>query len=361
MKRVQSNKLDFSGQNIYVGIDVHLKSWSVAILSEYSALKRFSQSPEPEALHKYLVSNYPGANYFSVYEAGFCGFWIHEKLTGLGITNIVVHPADVPTMSKEKLRKTDAVDCNKLARELRSGSLEGIYVPKADVLEIRSLIRTRNVIVKDSTRTKNRIKSLLRFHGVDIPEEFTRSSIGRWSKRFLAWLHSIELSTEYGKKTLELHIEQFVRLRNMLLQETRAIREISRKAPFEKPMRLLTSVPGIGVTTAATLMVELDDIVRFKNADHLASFIGLVPMCHSSGESNGTGDITVRRHFMLRCLLVEAAWIAIRKDPAMTVAYTEYRRRMNPQKSIIKIARRLVNRIYYVLKHEKEYIPCVVE
>lgn len=361
MKGVQSNTLDFSGQNIYVGIDVHLKSWSVAILSEHSVLKRFSQSPEPEALHKYLVGNYPGANYFSVYEAGFCGFWIHEKLTDLGITNIVVNPADVPTMGKEKLRKTDAVDCNKLARELRSGSLEGIYVPKADVLEMRSLIRMRNLIVKDSTRTKNRIKSLLRFHGVEIPEEFTRCSIGCWSKRFLSWLHSLELSTEYGKKTLELHLEQFVRLRKMLLQETRAIREISRKAPFEKPIRLLTSVPGIGVTTAATLMVELDDIVRFRNADHLASFIGLVPMCHSSGESNGTGDITVRRHFMLRCLLVEAAWVAIRKDPAMTVAYTEYRKRMNPQKSIIKIARRLVNRIYYVLKHEKEYIPCVAK
>ena len=85
MKCVQSNKLDFSGQNIYVGIDVHLKSWSVAILSDHSVLKRFSQSPEPEALHKYLVINYPGANYFSVYEAGFCGFWIHERLTDLGI------------------------------------------------------------------------------------------------------------------------------------------------------------------------------------------------------------------------------------------------------------------------------------
>lgn len=59
MKRVQSNTLDFSGQNIYVGIDVHLKSWSVAILSEHSVLKRFIQSPEPEALHKYLASNYP--------------------------------------------------------------------------------------------------------------------------------------------------------------------------------------------------------------------------------------------------------------------------------------------------------------
>ena len=147
----------------------------------------------------------------------------------------------------------------------------------------------------------------------------------------------------------------------MLLQETRAIREISRKAPFEKPIRLLTSVPGIGVTTAATLMVELDDIVRFRNADCLASFIGLVPMCHSSGESDGTGDITVRRHFMLRCLLIEAAWIAIRKDAAMTMAYNGYRKRMNPQKSIVKIARRLVNRVYFVLKQEKEYVPCVVQ
>nr|WP_235655852.1 transposase [Bacteroides heparinolyticus] len=219
MKRVQSNTLDFSGQNIYVGIDVHLKSWSVAILSEHSVLKRFSQIPEPEALHKYLVSNYPGANYFSVYEAGFCGFWIHEKLMDLGITNIVVNPADVPTMSKEKLRKTDAVDCNKLARELRSGSLVGIYVPKADVLEMRSLIRMRNLIVKDSTRAKNRIKSLLRFHGVDIPEEFTRCSIGCWSKCFLTWLHSLELSTEYGKKTLELHLEQFVRLRKCFFRK----------------------------------------------------------------------------------------------------------------------------------------------
>lgn len=81
-------------------------------------------------------------------------------------------------MSKEKLRKTDVVDCNKLARELRSGSLEGIYVLGTETLEMRSLIRLRNLIVKDSTRAKNRIKSLLRFHGVEIPEEFIRCSIG---------------------------------------------------------------------------------------------------------------------------------------------------------------------------------------
>jgi len=356
----QSNRLDFKGQNIYIGIDVHLKSWSVAVLSEHSVLKKFSQNPEPDALHKFLVSNYPGASYHSVYEAGFCGFWIHAKLVRLGINNMVVNPADVPTMLKEKLRKTDAVDCNKLARGLRSGDLKGIYVPDAETLEIRSLIRLRNSIVKDSTREKNRIKSLLRFHGIEIPAEFTRHSIGCWSKRFLQWLREVELTTEYGRQALDLHIEQLVNLRGMLLQEARIIRKLSRSESFAEPLRLIMSVPGIGITTGISFLTEIDNTDRFKSADQLASYIGLVPMCHCSGEKDATGEITIRKHAMLRCNIIEAAWIAIRKDPAMTMAYEGYRKRMKASKAIVKIARKLVNRIFYVLKRKQEYVPCVV-
>lgn len=359
--RGQVNKLDFNGQNIYVGIDVHLKSWSVTVLSESSVLKKFRQDPRPEALHKFLVTNYPGASYYSVYEAGFSGFWTHNRLSELGINNIVVNPADVPTMLKEKLRKTDAVDCGKLARGLRAGDLQGIYIPRAEILEIRSLIRLRNSIVKDTTREKNRIKSLLCFHGIEIPDQFTRHSIGNWSKRFLQWLGEVDMSTEYGRKTLDLHIEQFVRLRQMLLQETRVIRQLSRSEPFAEPLRLLMTVPGIGITTGITLLTEIDNASRFKSAEQLAAYIGLIPMCHSSGEKEGIGDITVRKHAILRCYLVEAAWIAIRKDPAMTMAYEEYKKRMNGNKAIVKIARKLVNRIFFVLKRKTEYVPGVVE
>jgi len=83
-----------------------------------------------------------------VYEAGFCGFWIHERLTALGIDNIVVNPADVPTKSSEKLRKSDAVDSGKLARSLRANELKGIYTPDSVSLEMRSLIRLKNSITK---------------------------------------------------------------------------------------------------------------------------------------------------------------------------------------------------------------------
>ena len=361
MNTRQSNKLDFKGQNIYTGIDVHLKSWSVAVLSEHSVLKRFRQDPSPESLHKFLTTHYPGAEYYSVYEAGFSGFWIHDRLVSLGINNMVVNPADVPTMSKEKIRKTDSVDCGKLARELRSGTLEGIHVPSVETLEMRSLIRLRNRIIKDTTREKNRIKSFLRFHGINIPEEFTGHSVGNWSKKFMGWLRGIELSTGYGRMTLDMHMEKFTSLRRILLEQTRALRTLSRSEALKEPIRLLTSVPGIGIVTAMSLAIEIDDIGRFPDAGSLASYIGLVPMCHSSGEKHDNGNMTVRKHAMLRYHIIEAAWTTIRKDPAMTMAYEGYRKRMDAPHAIVKIARKLVNRIFYVLKHGQEYVPCVVE
>ena len=77
--QTQSKALNFSGQNIYVGIDVHKASWSVTIMSEHLEHKTFSQSPDVDILHQYLLRNFPGACYHSAYESGFCGYWIHRE------------------------------------------------------------------------------------------------------------------------------------------------------------------------------------------------------------------------------------------------------------------------------------------
>jgi transposase len=148
-------ELDFTGQNLYVGIDVHKKSWQVSVFSEALFHKTFNQPPKPEILHGYLTKHFPNATYYSVYEAGFCGFWIHEKLKSLGINNIVVNPADVPSSDKDKKRKTDKVDSNKLARHLRSGDLEAIYTHKRVVLdiyvEIEKLANSNCILTAGST------------------------------------------------------------------------------------------------------------------------------------------------------------------------------------------------------------------
>ena len=103
----EDKQLNFENQNIFVGIDVHLKQWAVTIRSENLLLKTFSMDPSPVLLHNHLEKHYPGAKYSSVYEAGFCGYWIHRQLTSLDINNIIVNPADVPTTHKEKSRKRD--------------------------------------------------------------------------------------------------------------------------------------------------------------------------------------------------------------------------------------------------------------
>ena len=296
----QSNEISFNGQNIYVGIDVHLKSWTATVLSESLTLKTFRLDPSPEALCAYLSRSYPGAISHSAYEAGFSGYATHRRLLELSVRNIVVNPADIPTTGKEKLRKTDAVDSAKLARCLRARQLKPIYVPDENAQELRSLARLQATVTKDQTRTKNRIKGYLRFLGIAIPDAFSGSAC--WSHAFVDWLKSVSTASPNGKYVLDVHIAQLEEIRHRRLELLRHIRRISRQDPLKGQMELLKSIPGIGDITAMKLLAEIIDINRFKDADHLAAFIGIVPMCHKSGDDSrdDNGTITTRANRTLR-------------------------------------------------------------
>lgn len=354
--RIQITELNFKGQKIYIGIDVHKKSWTVTILTEKLFHKTFTQPPSTQALKAYLDKNFPGAEYYSVYEAGFCGFWIHDQLIDMGINNIVVNPADVPTSQKEQLQKDDPTDSRKLARSLRSNELVGIYVPKKSTLEERGLVRLRGTIVKDQTRYKQRIKSFLHFHGISFPPEFEKSS-SHWSRRFMKWLkEDVVLTQPAGRETLMIYVMEAEQQRTLLLDITKKVRRLSENEKYAQNMIFLRSIPGIGLITAITLLTEIDVIKRFDNSDHLAGFVGLVPTRHSSGEKDKNGDMTFRRHDILRRSLIESSWIAARKDPALNMAFSEWAKRMDSNKAVVKIARKLVNRIYFVLTKQQEYV-----
>ncbi len=178
----KNTKLNFAGQRLYIGLDVHKKSWKVTIIFNGLQIKKFSMNPNPKELYNYLTKHYPDAEYYSVYEAGFSGFWADRQLRLLGINNIVVNPADVPTKSKERRRKTDRIDSGKLARELSFGHLEGIYIPDEKIESFRVLVRLRRQLVTDQARTKNRIKSLLMFLGESPSDNINEKY---WSKRYL--------------------------------------------------------------------------------------------------------------------------------------------------------------------------------
>ena len=357
--QVKVNESSFKGQPIYVGIDVHLKQWSVSIMTDNVMWKTFSSPPRADKLYKYLVEHFPGADYYTAYEAGFSGFWLHRELNQLGVKSIVVNPADIPTTNKDRNQKEDKRDSRKIVQSLRAGQLVSIHVPSEKMQYDRSLVRVRHTVVKDLTRIKNRIKSLLYMHGIDFTQGF-ESKASHWSKRFMSELEALEFKHPAGKDALHVHLELARQQRNMLLRVNRQIRELSKTPEYKENVELLISIPGIGLTTAMTFLTELDDINRFKDFPSLCSYIGLIPSTHSSGGSVNDTGITSRKNFRLRSSIVESAWIAIRHDPALLLAYENLKKRMEGNKAIIRIAKKLLNRMVCVLRKKQNYEKGVV-
>jgi len=353
-----TNKLNFKGQDFFIGIDTHKKDWKVEIRHCGMQIKRFSMNPSPEELHQYLARNYPGARYHSVYEAGFCGFWIHRKLTELGFNNIVVHAPDVPTSDKEKQSKSDRIDAGKLSRELAKGSLRGVHIPDEKHEHLRSLCRLYHRCTVSSTRVKNRIKGHLYLHGITLPDH---CEISHWSARFIRWLQEITFSHAPGKDYLDLCLEELLQHRGRQLTIVRKLRRYCREYQINGLIKNLCTLPGIGFKTAIVLYTEIGDIDRFSSMDQMKSFIGIVPSLRSSGEHTINGGIAKRRNKYLRYLLIEASWVAVRKDPALLNAFDRLTKKMKKQEAIIRIAKKLLNRIRYVWENNTPYIAGVVE
>lgn len=345
-------QLNFEGQTIFCGIDVHKKNWRVNVRNCEFELEDYSQDPCEEVLLNHLRKNYPGASYQVAYEAGFCGFGIQRCLQKSGINCIVVNPSDVPSSDKEKKRKNDRVDARKISRHLAKAELEAIYVPVIEMEHVRTLVRQRDRLIRDQTRCKNRIWHMLMFSGLKLETDKPKSY---WSCRFMESLRQLPCGSEPLRKALNIAIEEYLQVRKLLSQATKHIRSLSEQSPFAALQNLLQSIPGIGVVNSMVIITELQDMRRFKTLDKLCSFAGIVPDTNRTGDNEKVRGITNRSNHYLRLAIVESSWVIIRKDPAMLMLYKKYCSTMIPNKAIIKIARHLLSRIRHVWMNQVKY------
>ena len=353
---MQSNKISFKGQNIFVGIDVHLKTWHVTTLTESGYKYSFAQHADAKDLFDRLNRKFPEAHFKSAYEAGFCGFSAHYALTELGFENIVVHAADIPTTGKEKAMKTDAVDSEKIARSLKRGELTGIYIKGRDYMDDTNLMRLRQRFIKDLSRQKNRTKHLLYTQGVSYPERFSKNGT-HWSRNFMKWLREEVVLLSEEKRTLMLLCDQVEHIRKDILAVTREIRRLSTSYKYKENFSLLSSVPGFGLITSMSVLTEFDNNpMRFPNERKFVAMLGLIPTCHDSGEKKVSGEKTTRGNKQLGPLIVEASWVAIHRDYQLGCYFTSCCQSMKPQKAIIKVARKLACKAYAVMKTKKPYV-----
>ena len=348
--RKQYSTVSFKGQVVYAGIDVHKRQWTVTIQHCGHAQKSFTMDPDPEKLAEHLKRNYPDAEYRSVYEAGFSGFEAHRALCRLGMKNIVINAADVPTSGKERENKNDGCDSRKLARELENGSLEPIYIPEPENLTLRNLKRREDQVVQNLTRIKNRIKSHLYFIGI----------------KFISWAGgSLKIMEEDAVKRHDYALLSDLRelrfLREEKLRVVRDERDCLKLLHREEIQENIQSVPGIGFRTATALQAELWEMERFQTKDRLNSYVGLAPRTFGSGE-HVTVKCGNRKKKQLHYLMIEAAWRAVRYNLEYKAKYGALvGRGMSSQKAIVVIAKKLMLAIRAVWLQNRKFVNLLPE
>ena len=142
---------EYSSKIVYIGIDVHKNTYSVAAVCEGVVVKKpFTQRASPALLATSLQRMFAGAEIQAVYEAGFSGFHLQRFLEDKGIKCFVVDPGMIEK-SPKAIAKTDKIDALMLVSHLAAGRLRFVRVPSLEEEFDRLVTRTREQLVENRT------------------------------------------------------------------------------------------------------------------------------------------------------------------------------------------------------------------
>ena len=342
---------DYTGKIVYLGIDVHKITYSVTAICDGAVVKRDKLEASPQKFINYCFRYFKGAVLKSAYEAGFSGFYLHRFLIANGIENIVVHAASIEISARDTV-KTDKRDSLKIATQLSTNRLRAIHIPSEYREDKRNLTRLRENFVRQKTRIGCQIKSLLYLHNLQ-PDSLTQ----RVSRR---WIDSLKkLSTT---KNLKYTIENYSKLWQFFDFQLKEVeKKIQEEMLSEMDLKLIyCSVPGIGDKAANILINELGDTLQFTNEEKLFSHTGLTPREYSSGEHKRQGHISRQGKPILRRVLVQAAWKAIKQDQSLQSIFEKITQRAGKKRASVAIARILFSRIRSCIKRKGLYLMEVV-
>jgi transposase len=348
--KVKKSKINFKGKTVSIGIDMHKKSWRItALVEEEIVLGITLASPTYDAFEK-ILARFKGNHVRIVYEAGPGGFDLYDRLTDDGIECIVTPPSLIPTESGNRV-KTDKKDSLKLAQMLERNMLKAVWVLSPEERAHRQLVRTRRQILNHRSDVMRQIKSLLLFNSIEIPFKSTQ----HWTGVFMNWLMKLDLGHEALNRSLKAQVDLFNYLNAEKKLLTKDVLQLAKDEKYAQRVDLLKTIPGIGPLSAIEILVEIQEITRFKTADELAAFLGLTPSQYSTGEYIRMGHITHAGNARVRTTLVESSWTLIGKDPEMGRKYEKIKNKRGGKKAIVAVARNLSGRIRRILLDQVPY------
>lgn len=305
----------------------------------------------PGAIARYLRDHGQAGTAVAV-EAVGNWYWIVDEIEQAGLIPLLVQPRKAKLMMG-MINKTDKLDVHGLNRLQRNGVLPTVWIPPADIRDLRELTRARMRLAHDRATVKNRLTSALEKYNRglrDHADPFARKARPDLEK-------AVAQLPPQARAVAGLGLAQLDLLQMQILELEKSIKTLVRETP---EMTLLKTLPGIGDLLAAVVALEIGDVSRFASAERLASYAGTTPRVHSSGGKTRYGAVRPDVNRYLKWALAEAAnSVAVNasRKPERHVSRLYRRIRSNKPhgKAVGAVSRHLAEACYHVLTKKESY------
>lgn len=306
----------------------------------------------PKALHDLIVDREPDR---VVIEICSIAGWVCDLARILEIEMQVANTNDERWHWRKVKTKNDRRDALKLAQLSARNELDLVHVPQSEVRQWRALIAYRHHLVQRRTKIKNHIRDLLLREGQLLPRY--RSA---WTAAAMTALEALakplsEVSLdELWRGELAVELAQFKAVQTQL---TEVVAKLDALGAANHNVRLLRTISGVGPRLAEAVVAMFDDPHRFRRASQVSSYIGMVPKQFDSGETERLGHITRHGNRLVRALLVEVSWCALRHNPWARETYQRISGGKKSRKKIavVAVGRRLLVRCWAMLRDQTEW------
>lgn len=319
-------------------------------------------------------------------------FWLSER----GFVIALINPLRTRRFAEEELAraKTDSVDALQLARFGAEKRPLPTRLPDALTLELRELVKLRDRCVQemgDKVRQLHRVVDLcfpeLTRHIDDLGSQLATTVIARWptaaqlakqsprkvagvvydGRRVMGEALATALIAD-AKKSVGRHTgPAYTTQARYLCEDIAVLRR--RLKQLDKDMgdalgkhevgTLLTSIDGVGETTAARLVAVLGNPADFHSAEALAAYAGLVPrVSHSGKRTPKHGALHPMGNAKLRAKLWMPILTAVRKNAWLKAFYDRLIANGKlPKVALTAAMRKLLAAVYSVAKNRKPFVP----
>lgn len=281
-------------------------------------------------------------------------YWIVDEIEQAGKQPQLVHPRKAKLMMG-MINKTDKLDAHGINRLQRNGTLPTVWIPPAELRDLRELTRTRMVLAQSRARLKNRLGATLAKYGLAV-EGFTDTYAVGARGQLEGLLKQLPRHTAWVSGHL---LSQLDFVQKQMEEEEKRLEELVQETP---QMRLIKSLPGVGTILAAVMSLEIGAVGRFASASRLASYAGTTPRVYASGDKVRYGKLRPDVNRYLKWAFIEAAnGVCLNHKRGLSAQrhvsklYARLRDRKGHAKAIGAVARHLAEAAWHVLSKQQSY------